>query len=457
MKNRIGEINYNNQGLKMVIIEYKNAKDIIVQFEDGYTKHAEYKSFKNKCIKNPNYDNTRLNNRIGETNINNQGYKMTIIRYNGCDHIDIKFDDDLIVYDKTYNNFKIGNIKHPIQYKETIAYHIEVELGLNLDDVWNWDKNNELGINPYEISYGSKNKIWLYCLEHDYHNYDREGNKIGYEIRCASFHDGSRCGYCRKGVGKTNIHYKDSLAYNYPDVAKMIAIPKNNLTFEDCYKIACSSSKKFYFKCNKCNIVSNKKYSLNAVNIINYSCEFCSDGLPITEKFMANIFKQLDIKFKTQLNKSDFKWCENFRYDFYLPSLNMIIETHGKQHYEDSGKNSSWKSLEQEQWNDLFKYKCAKGYIDNYIVIDCRYSTLEWMKENIIKELSEYFDLSSIDWELAWEESQNSLCIKAWELWNSEIYDTKEISKMLNISRSTVIKYLKQGEKINKCSYPKKR
>lgn len=92
--------------------------------------------------------------------------------------------------------------------------------------------------------------------------------------------------------------------------------------------------------------------------------------------------------------------------------------------------------------NDLFKYKCAKNHVDNYIVIDFRYSTLEWMKENIIKQLNEYFDLSNIDWKLAWEESQNSLCVKTWEL-HKEGLSNKEISKKLKVSNSTICRWIK--------------
>ena len=27
----------------------------------------------------------------------------------------------------------------------------------------------------------------MYCLKYNYHNYNKYGNKIGYEIRCADF------------------------------------------------------------------------------------------------------------------------------------------------------------------------------------------------------------------------------------------------------------------------------
>ena len=51
----------------------------------------------------------------------------------------------------------------------------------------------------------------------------------------------------KKGKIKNTVKY--SIAYKYPKIAKMIAIEKNNLTFEDCYNISCHTHKCFYFKC----------------------------------------------------------------------------------------------------------------------------------------------------------------------------------------------------------------
>ena len=57
LMDRTGEVNTNNQGLKMTVIRYKNAKDIDVQFEDGtISEHKEYNKFKLGKIKNPNYN-----------------------------------------------------------------------------------------------------------------------------------------------------------------------------------------------------------------------------------------------------------------------------------------------------------------------------------------------------------------------------------------------------------------
>lgn len=385
--------------------------------------------------------------RVGEIGYNNQGEKMTIIRCGKLKGqrratIDIEFEDGTILYNKYYGNFQKGKIKHPIRYEESIAYYIEVELGLNINDIWNWGKNDKLNINPYETYKYSDKKVWLYCQEKDYHNYDREGDKIGYEISCNRFSQGKRCGYCNSSASH-KIHWKDSLAYNYPQIAKMIAIEENNLTFDDCYNIACYSNKKFYFKCNLCDSISTNKKTLSLVMRQKYSCEFCSDGISIPNKFMANILKQLNVDFITELSKSNFEWCGYYRYDFYLPKYNMIIEVNGLQHYESSGKNSSWNSLKQEQWNDLFKYKCAKNHVDNYIVVDCRYSELEWMKENIIKELGEYFNSSNIDWKLAWEESQNSKVIECWKYYKNGLI-VKDIAKIIGISENTVYEYIRK-------------
>lgn len=57
---RTGEINHNTYGSIMTIIKYKNNKDIIVQFENGYKTKVCYSDFKKGLVKNP-YDKTVYN------------------------------------------------------------------------------------------------------------------------------------------------------------------------------------------------------------------------------------------------------------------------------------------------------------------------------------------------------------------------------------------------------------
>ena len=65
---RTGEENINSQGCKMKIIKYNNAKDVIVEFQDKYQCKIKtaYKEFKNGHIKNPYYPSVSNKGYMGE-------------------------------------------------------------------------------------------------------------------------------------------------------------------------------------------------------------------------------------------------------------------------------------------------------------------------------------------------------------------------------------------------------
>lgn len=52
-ESRIGEQNINTQGLVMKIIDYVNAANILVTFENGFSKWCTYSSFKKGNVRNP--------------------------------------------------------------------------------------------------------------------------------------------------------------------------------------------------------------------------------------------------------------------------------------------------------------------------------------------------------------------------------------------------------------------
>lgn len=248
-------------------------------------------------------------------------------------------------------------------------------------------------------------------------------------------------------------------------------------------------------------------------------CETCSDGFSYPEKFIYHILKKLNIQLER--HKRDFEWLKpyNKEYDicFYINKTTYVLEMHGLQHYQDCfGKfkdgNRKCKTLKEEQENDIFKKQLAlsNGIEDeNYIVIDSRYSTLEWLKQNIIKSrLNELFDLDNIDWNKCDAEANSSYLIKACEhhkkglnyvqiakemniywktvsryikrasefglssytdvkvvnnenynniidLWNSNIHNTTEISEQLGVSRDSVCEYLRKAEKQGLVEYKK--
>lgn len=114
----LGKELVNNQGLKMKVIRYKNRKDIDVEFEDGYIAYNKRMTqFESGGLRNPNFRSSQVINRVGEENKNNQGVNMKIIRYETNLDIDVEFDGGYIAQNKTYANFKIGNIYDPTYYK----------------------------------------------------------------------------------------------------------------------------------------------------------------------------------------------------------------------------------------------------------------------------------------------------------------------------------------------------
>ena len=221
---------------------------------------------------------------------------------------------------------------------------------------------------------------------------------------------------------------------------------------EDALANTCCSHDKITVKCPNCdkekNIVINSIYNLRSIGCT------CGDGKSYPEKFMANVFMQLGMDFEAEYTP---EWAEGKRYDFYIPSLNIIIETHGKQHYEESPRG---RSLAKEQENDRVKEKLAKNNgINEYIVIDCRKSDMEYIKESILKsKLNDIFDLSKVDWLKCEEFALSNLVKEVCDYWNrkEEWETTISIAKnnIWGIKSSLCInKYLKKGTKLGWTSY----
>ena len=168
---------------------------------------------------------------------------------------------------------------------------------------------------------------------------------------------------------------------------------------------------------------------------------------------MINMLTQLKIDFKRE---KSFDWSDKKIYDFYLPYYNMIIETHGKQHYiENKFSNSeSNRTLEEEQANDRHKEDLARlNGIERYIQLDCRESDCEYIKSSIYNSiLSNFFELYKVKWNECDIYAANTLAVQVAELWNKGL-DANAISKELNVGKTFVLKHLKKMTKIGLCDY----
>lgn len=226
----------------------------------------------------------------------------------------------------------------------------------------------------------------------------------------------------------------------------------------DGLKYLPASSKRVDMICPCCKTIK-KNHSINNLYYTkSIGCKKCSDGKTYNEKFVYELLSQLKINFDTE---KTFDWCTfgktRKRYDFYLPLLNMIIETHGIQHYEET-YGVFKKTLKEEQENDKIKKQLAKeNGIKHYIVLDCRNSNLEHIKNSILKsELSKIFDLSNIDWLECEKATMTSLIYKVCEFKNiNKNSSLKEIGEHFNLCTVTIGKYLKKGNDIGMCVYDK--
>lgn len=244
---------------------------------------------------------------------------------------------------------------------------------------------------------------------------------------------------------KVLIGYNDLWTIR-PDVARLLKNPNRG------YEVMQYSNGKEIFKCPTCGY--EKAQSVCNVTQQGIGCPKCNDGASYPEKFLFNMLEQLNMEFEFQKR---FKWSLNKTYDFFITSLNCIIETHGEQHYNGNFVHYGGRSLIEEQENDKLKEKLAKyNDVSGYIVVDCRKSDPEFIKENILNsKLSELFELKNIDWVKCHESALSSRVKIAWELWNSG-KSIKDIAKIIKIHKDNVRGYIKRGVTLGICEYDPK-
>lgn len=331
---------------------------------------------------------------------------------------------------------KCSSIKREISMKDNVDYGNSLEY-------WANDNNKEYLLeefsdknikNANQISFGTNDEVLWDC-------------KI-----CASEYPMSvsrrvshnqNCPYC----AGTRVNHTNCLWTVYPDVAKLLKNPQRG------FKITYGSKEKEDFVCGDCGFEQKKKIC----DVVNwrFSCSKCSDGLKYPEKFMMSVLDQIGVNYLTQYK---FNWANNKKYDFYIEKINCIIEVHGGQHYGDRGfEKIGGRTFEEEKLNDEYKMRMANANnINNYIVIDCRKSELEFIKNSILNSrLAEIYNLDNIDWNKCKSFSVSSLVKTVSELWGT-IGNATEIGENVNLSRYTVTKYLKQGKALSWCDYDSK-
>lgn len=221
--------------------------------------------------------------------------------------------------------------------------------------------------------------------------------------------------------------------------------------FEEAKFLTSKSEKEISVVCPDCGRKFSKRLEyIYKDRSIGCSCSDCGKSYP--ERVMAGVLNQLGVDYESEYSP---KWSKSKRYDFYLHSINTIIEVHGAQHYINTKRKYS-RLLQEEQENDRIKYENAVNHgIEKYVVIDARESELIFLKNSILKSLKEIFNFRYVDWEQVDKFATKNMIKEICEHYNNTNLLAKELAKIFNISRGTVIKYLHKGTKLGWCKYVK--
>lgn len=117
-----------------------------------------------------------------------------------------------------------------------------------------------------------------------------------------------------------------------------------------------NENQKIVYKCKcDCGIIRNV-VGANLVNHLSQSCGCLK--MSHGELKIYNLLKENNIDFFQEYHPNDSDIFQNARYDFYIPSQNLLIEYDGKQHFQIKG--SGWdEPFEKIKERDFLKNKWA--------------------------------------------------------------------------------------------------
>lgn len=359
-----------------------------------------------------------------------------------------------IKYNKNEYNIKASDLKRCKLYRilNKITKDFKVEIGTNFKD----DKRD---ITITDREYREKNYI------------KKDGSKNNcsqkwYKYKCniCGYKDGwivessligkqkSGCAVCCK-ASRIIIKDVNDVATTHPYLVKYF---KN---IEDAYNYSFGSSKRVWFKCPDCGF--EKKLSISQISKDGFSCLKCSDGISYPNKFTFNLLEQLKIKFIPEYSPN---WIGQKRYDFYIPSMNLIIEMDGGLGHGKGKHNKNKLTVEELKTIDDYKDEQAKLHGIEVIRINCDYDSMknrfEHIKQNIIsnEKINKSLDLTKIDWNKCNNFALSDLIKIACEIKkNNPNLTTTEIGKIMGgYGRGTIRSWLKIGCEKGLCNYDTK-
>ena len=246
------------------------------------------------------------------------------------------------------------------------------------------------------------------------------------------------CSCCR---GFTVVKGINDIATTHPQLVKYFK------DIEDTYIHTYGSTNKVLCKCPDCGF--EKEMRISNLYQKGFSCSNCNDSVSYPNKFALKMLDQLNIKFKTEYSPY---WIGLRRYDFYIPSMNIIIEMDGSFHSKNNNMNGMTK--EESKSIDYYKDEQAELHDIEVIRIDSNYGSndrFKYIKQNILNsKLNKLFNLNNINWDRCNEFALSNLVKIACEYKkNNPNMTTAQIGQLMGgYERHTISRWLKQGNGI---------
>lgn len=140
---------------------------------------------------------------------------------------------------------------------------------------------------------------------------------------------------------------------------------------------------------HKCGFIWNIKPHnfIQKINTGYYGCPQCNHKRSRGEMKIARWLKEKNINF---IEEQIFSWSSNskFRYDFYLPKINLIIEYMGEQHYKEVSFFHD--TLAERQQHDKIKEQEAHEHGIKYLIIPyTEFKNIEQILQDWFNDYSE--------------------------------------------------------------------
>lgn len=221
--------------------------------------------------------------------------------------------------------------------------------------------------------------------------------------------------------------------------------------YEEAKNYTKSSNKKVKFVCPHCKREKSKAIPIRRLYDTHSIGCTCGDGISYPEKIMISCLEQLGLNYEYEYSPD---WIKPKRYDFYIPSKNLIVEMDGNLghgHKNKMGKRTQIESLEIDKYKDELALKNGITVIR----IDSRKSDISFIKNNIIhSNVFSHQDLNVIDFMVCEEFALSNKCKEVCDYYEKhKPISSIKLAEIFKVAHSTIQNYLSKGNKIGWCDY----